>query len=78
MKERTNQAIGKGWVARDKKGWLQVYHRKPERLYGCWVDGGYYYPLKKSEFPNLKWEDEPIKVEIVIKVKNEDYEKETN
>ena len=66
----------KGWVAREGKikGYKHVYsdavgffHRKPERNEEDqeW-DGilGMYIP--ESFFPDLKWEDEPIEVEITI------------
>lgn len=60
------------WVARDKDGKLWFYREKPRRV----KDGGYWVlddisdyecVLPEDLFPYLKWEDEPIEVELTIK-----------
>lgn len=63
----------KGWVARDKAeefeeiGYLHLFASKPHREYGCsWIGTCCYLCLDKTMFPDLKWEDEPIKVELTI------------
>ena len=60
------------WLARDKDGFLTVFENKPEREDEKWVD--FYSETVKqfifidnSLFPNLKWEDEPIEVNIFTK-----------
>ena len=66
----------KGWAARDKwsgESNLYIGYKKPKRIldtdpgFGMWCDFGEFMELPKDMFPNLKWEDEPIKVEITIK-----------
>ncbi|MBR3647102.1 MAG: hypothetical protein IKN59_01760 [Paludibacteraceae bacterium] len=60
-----------GWVARDGEmiGDTDLYFgtRRPERGYGVWLGLGNYLELPKEMFSTLKWEDEPIKVELTIK-----------
>lgn len=59
------------WVARDKDGTLCVYpYAKPMRIADGWID---LYEriiiIDKEKFPDLRWEDEPIEVELVRKEK---------
>lgn len=56
------------FVARDKDNSLYLYYTKPTRINEEWVaDDGF---LINSElFPELKWEDEPIEVELLIRKK---------
>ena len=64
----------KGWVARDKDGSITLYEDKPFRdgeiWKGCsWKSSGIYDLF----FPDLKWEDEPVEVELsIIKTTNKD------
>ena len=53
------------WVARDKNGFLFVYEDKPTRWDKRkeWI-GRFFSSMKNSFFPELKWEDEPIEVEL--------------
>lgn len=65
------------WVARDKNGVLCLYNAQPTRLEECFsvnpnnnpeIDCqliGDYICLDPDLFPNIKWEDEPIEVEVV-------------
>ena len=55
----------KFWVARDKNGFLFVYEDKPTRcdIRKEWF-GLFFSSMKNSYFPELKWEDEPIEVEL--------------
>ena len=55
----------KFWVARDKNGFLFAYKDKPKRCDNQkeWL-GWFLFSMKNSYFPELKWEDEPIEVEI--------------
>ena len=59
--------VGSGWVARDKDNHLHYFKVKPIRLetswydrdcMSMWVDG--------NEFSDLRWEDEPIEVDLLI------------
>lgn len=65
------------YVAKDKDGDVNMYDTKPFR-YKCenieyWVDGHTSYKLAQSfvniMFPDLKWEDDPIEIEISIRRK---------
>ena len=53
------------WVARDKNCFLFVYEDKPTRCDNQreWL-GRFLCSMKNSYFPGLKWEDEPIEVEL--------------
>ena len=53
------------WVARDKNGFLFAYEDKPTRcdIRKEWF-GRFLSSMKNSYFPELKWEDEPIEVEL--------------
>ena len=67
----------KGWVARDRNGALHFHKDKPHREYDCaWYTDWKRHPEpeifhlrlpKQMDFPELKWEDEPIEVELLIK-----------
>lgn len=63
-----------GWVARASDGHLALFKRKPDReIYmrsnnGLWF-GGSMTELDANLFPDLTWESEPQKVEIIIKRK---------
>lgn len=81
----------KGWIARSKfiqwtssgpvfdgVGALTFYKSKPIKRKYDWENpgsSGEYLILDKNMFPDLKWEDEPIEVEMVIKTKTIDYVK---
>ena len=53
------------WVARDKNGFLFAYEDKPTRSKNQkeWI-GRFSNSMKNSYFPELKWEDEPIEIEL--------------
>ena len=55
----------KGWVAREPYGEIVVFSDKP-----TYDDEGWIGPVLayrgKDEFPDLRWEDEPIEVELPI------------
>jgi len=61
-----------GWVARDFNNdpflgdGLIVHKEKPERNGNCWSSNTIMFHLPWEYFPELKWEDEPIEVEITI------------
>lgn len=72
----------KGWIARDDSGRLGLYDQKPTRktelgafsgIAHSWVIGDTWIGrfsldrIVKTPFPELKWEDEPIEVELQIK-----------
>jgi hypothetical protein len=64
-----------GWVARDKEcdpyfrlGLILFKEGKPQRSGNCW-NGTIALQLPWESFPDLKWEDEPIEVEITIRKK---------
>lgn len=60
------------WIARDSTEGLGLYGEKPERInnYEWRSDSESYMNLTyepKAKFPELKWEDEPIEVELLIR-----------
>lgn len=69
----------KGWVARDDDGTLAIHYEKPRRV--CyynneivldgtpwvWENEAGYGLLPVKIFPDLKWEDEPLEVELTLK-----------
>lgn len=54
------------WVARDNNGELYLYNEKPECYNDSkvWFAGGICAKLDNNFFPELKWKDEPIEVEL--------------
>ena len=59
--------ISSGWVARDKNNDLHYFEVKPTRLETSWHDRDYMSIwIDSSEFSELRWEDDPIKVELLI------------
>lgn len=77
------------WVARDPDGMLHLFHRnEPWRTKvdigggetkECWDnDDGEWMELHTSEFSDLKWEDEPIEVELKQKTMKFNIEIELN
>ena len=67
----------KGWVARDEcsgdESNLYIGQQKPKRIentapgFGSWCDYGEFMALPQEWFPELKYSDVPIEVEIIIK-----------
>lgn len=59
------------WVARDKDGTLWLHDSKPyiaDSSKGYYkATSGRYFEFDSDLFPDLKWEDEPIEVELVKK-----------
>lgn len=58
-----------GWVARDKDGNLHVFEVKPKRtMDDCrWWDRDYMCSeIDRNAFRDLKWEDEPVCVKLII------------
>ena len=54
------------WIARDKNGRLFLYYTKPKRRKDNWHEKGTpYLQMERTQFPDLKWEDNPIEVKLV-------------
>ena len=62
-----------GWVARDSYEdamngvGLILHHTKPIRCNGEWSNMTIALHLPWNMFPEITWEDEPVKVELLIK-----------
>lgn len=58
----------KGWVARDKNGQMWLYGQMPWRNVSVWTtnNGRNFIRIDPTLFPDLRWEDEPIEVELPI------------
>lgn len=75
--ETKQEIIISGWVCRDKvcnkpfTSDLFLVLEKPTRVveWGKWCDCGDYIELDSNLFPDLTWDDDPIKVKIIIKKK---------
>lgn len=69
-----------GWVARDESGSLNVFDEEPIRdeELEMWSDGLDHFGLPYSSFPDLTWDSDPIEVEIIIKRKKNEIQKETS
>lgn len=56
------------WVARNKTGEVILFYKKPERKDGYWLSkDGKYFTINFTQFPTLKWEDEPLEIELISK-----------
>ena len=77
----TKEVTITGWIARDQcrgdVSNLYVGTNKPKRVagqydgFGVWVDFHEYMALPEELFHEVKWESEPLEVEITIKRKEE-------
>lgn len=62
----------RGWAARDENGVIHLFEVEPRRMENKWWDRDYNCVcLPIDAFPSLKWEDDPIEVELIIKTKDE-------
>lgn len=61
----------KGWVARDKEGYLVLHYKEPHRTLGNtkWYSAQSQKSLPRDSFPDLTWDDDPLEVELIIKRK---------
>lgn len=62
-----------GWIARDEDDRLHLFEVEPRRLEKehRWWDRDYHRTgLDESDFPDLKWEDEPVYVKLPIIVED--------
>ena len=72
--EQKPEAKLTGWVARDREfnpyygTGLILFREKPQKSYDCW-NGDIVTQLPWELFPDLKWVDEPVEVEITIRKK---------
>jgi len=60
-----------GFVARDKNGNLYLYEKLPkrDRNSGYWITGepfDKYFALPKEWFPEIKWQSEPLLIDITL------------
>lgn len=53
------------WVARDENGEICAFEDYPEKDSEMWI-GSNSMLLDRKSFPDLKWEDEPVEVEVTI------------
>lgn len=61
------------WVARDKNKTLWIHSEKPKRNVSIWETSSYGSTTGRIDpylFPDLRWEDEPIEVDLVRKEVN--------
>ena len=78
--DNPNSTTMSGYVARDKfQGFLSLFTKKPyrsdEQSLGIWkYDSGSCMSLPERAFKGLKWEDEPVEVDISITQKHKNDE----
>lgn len=54
------------WIARDKNDRVFLYYKKPKRRKNNWHEKGTpYLQMERTQFPDLKWEDNPIEVKLI-------------
>lgn len=58
--------IYEGWLARDASGDLYFGQKKPIDNGGIWHDMGENMQLSDSDFPNVTYENSPVKVTMTI------------
>ena len=69
--------IEKGWVARDKSGFLYIYENKPQKVVSDWHDTGAIQVIREEfyrvSFNFIKWEDtEPWSIKELLKLEVEE------
>lgn len=66
-----NNPTFKGWIAKDEDGSLRFHYKKPERmkLGKVWNSNVRSFELHDVKLPNLKFENGPQEVEIIIRAK---------
>ena len=62
----------KGYIARDEDKSLWFHKKKPNRIdmgpqIFSWFQSDGQFQLDEDLFPSLTWEDEPVKVELIIR-----------
>ena len=60
--------IYEGWLSRDANGDLYFGQEKPIDNGGIWHDMGENMQLSDSDFPNVTYENSPVKVTMTIEV----------
>ena len=70
-----NNYTFRGWVARDYDTLLHFFKFKPFRISQRWDAPGDAIHILGDYFPELKWEDDPIKVNLCLIQVNEDLAK---
>ena len=70
QRRQENEPTIKGWVARDKDGSLWFHYSKPRRENDIektwWGSDDRTFQLFNIDYQDLKWESEPIEVELPI------------
>lgn len=69
------KAIEKGYLAKDKQGYLKVYSSIPHRMPYFWAAKSNAKVLNLTEldvFNFIKWEDEPYSIEEMLKWEHEE------
>ena len=71
LEKQKGETLSGWWVARDKNGDLYVYSVKPEMNGDSWVvaDSQNLWKMPNILFSDLKWEDEPMKLDVTLKPK---------
>ena len=76
MNNKEEKVIIPGWIARDKYNdpfvgtGLIFHYTRPTRCNDEWSSSTIAMHLSYDMFPDLKWEDDPIEVDLLIVKKN--------
>lgn len=70
MESKETSRVYYAWVARDKRGALRLFDKRPLRLrwFGEWTKC--LIQLNPEDFPEITWENSPQKVELIMKITN--------
>lgn len=68
--------IYEGWLSKDESGDVYLAQNKPNCYSGIWHDMGENLQLGESDFPELTFENSPIKVKVTIERSEEDFKQE--
>ena len=65
--------IYEGWLSRDEDDSLYLGQHEPTNQNGYWISMGEHMQLSDSDFPNVTFENSPVKVKMTIEVSDENY-----
>lgn len=61
------ERILEGWLARDENGSLYLGQYKPNNDCGYWCNFGENMRLRDSDFPEVRFDNSPVHVEMIIR-----------
>ena len=71
---RYMQALGYKWIARDMNREVFAHNGEPYRSGIDWVNNGDYECMTLGKYDFLKWEDEPMEIDKLLRENGKDVE----